>query len=97
MLSPMHPARVIRGCARHIRATLIEHRLFGKVRFADVAEDNGKQVEDLCTGISKETEELETVVADAASDGKFTPEECDTIVGKLRKIVRHSDEGRIES
>lgn len=96
MLSPTHPSRLIVGCSRILKSVLVEHRIFGKVRFAYLAEDQAKQVGTLCENISKETEELETVVANAASDGRFTPEECDTIISRLRKIVRHSDEGRIE-
>jgi hypothetical protein len=92
----MHPSRLIRGCARHLRATLLAHRIFGKVRFADLAEKEADKVGELCESVSREASELETVIASAVADGKVTPDELDAIVRRCRKIGHEVEEGRPE-
>jgi hypothetical protein len=94
MLTAMHPANILRGCAIKLREVLYSNRLWSKVRFADLAEDQAKQVGKLCEEVSRESQELETVIAAALADGKVTPEELDEIVKRLREIRDEAEEGR---
>ncbi|MBN1404164.1 MAG: hypothetical protein JW942_06850 [Opitutales bacterium] len=95
MLSPSHPVRVVRGCQRRLRAVLMTHRIFSKVRFVDCADESAGQIEEVCEEVVRDSATLETLVASAAADGVFTPDECDAIIAKVREIGTEAEEGRV--
>lgn len=94
-LSTDHPARLIKGCARHLRDALFRNRILGKVRFAELADKEAVAVEALCLEVLRETHELQTAIVAAAADGVMTAKELDELLLRLQEIHHELESGRV--